>query len=292
MQLGIVSRLFSERPDAVFIFANPRYLSFWWTLIAGRILRIPVFPHGHGIFKKGMLTWPYRCMQSVLLRLCTRYICYTPSVRDAYVRAGFSPRKLVVAENSQKNAFPVVPSSKTGAERDVLFVGRLRDGSNLEWLFEACERLRQEGKDLRLHVIGTGEKDLEFRDLARGKNWITFHGAIYEDADIANISRDCFVGVYPGNSGLSVVHLMSLSLPPVTHNRLEEHNGPEVSYIRHRDNGWLFDRDRPVESLVEGIREIFENTALRKSLQSNAFACYQNLTVPSLAKRFYDAMFS
>ncbi|MFP3759052.1 glycosyltransferase family 1 protein, partial [Cupriavidus sp. SIMBA_020] len=42
MQSRVLTRIVLERPDAVLIFADVRYLSLWLALIAGRAIRVPV----------------------------------------------------------------------------------------------------------------------------------------------------------------------------------------------------------------------------------------------------------
>src|SRR6266852_1534032 len=143
IQWGIAKYIFRERPDAVMIFANPRYLTFWTTLLLGKLLGIPTYAHGHGLFKKHKIDVLYRLMMTALLKLVTSYICYAPIVRQSFIDHGFPDRKLAVAHNSLVNRFPVQPQEKRGDERGILFIGRLRRGSNVQLLVRAMERIRR-----------------------------------------------------------------------------------------------------------------------------------------------------
>src|ERR1700704_2852182 len=62
IQWGVGKYMRRERPDAIMIFGNPRYLSFWTTLVWGRLLRIPTHVHGHGLYKKRHISIFYRFM--------------------------------------------------------------------------------------------------------------------------------------------------------------------------------------------------------------------------------------
>src|SRR6266581_3985345 len=193
IQWGIGKYILRERPDAIIIFANPRYLSFWTTLLLGRLLRIPTYAHGHGLYKKRHIRVPYRVMMSVLLRLVTSYICYAPIVRQSFVDHGFPDQKLSVAHNSLINRFPVRPEEKTGNERGVLFVGRLREGNDMGLLMRVMERIRQsDGIPLTLHVIGTGEGAQQLQKEMTDRPWIVLHGGTYDQERIRAISLDCF----------------------------------------------------------------------------------------------------
>ena len=56
-------------------------------------------------------------------------------------------------------------------------------------------------------------------------SWVHFYGSIYDPDQISKISLKCMVGCYPGNFNY-IVHLMSPSLPPITHDDLPAHQGP------------------------------------------------------------------
>jgi glycosyltransferase involved in cell wall biosynthesis len=287
VQWGVTKHILTQRPHTIFINANPRYFSFWTTLLWARLLRIPVYAHGHGFYRRSRISTLYKIMMSVLLNYVTAYICYAPIVRQAFIDNGFSPDKLAVAHNSLTNAFPVRPEEKTGREQGILFIGRLRAGSNIETLIEVIERIREEDHlPLLLHVIGAGEKAESLRANALHRPWIVMHGEVYDADKIREISLNCFLGCYPGNAGLSVIHMMSLSLPVVTHDDLRAH-GPEPSFIRNGQNGLLYDHGKPEESLGHAIRSLACDRSTLSRMSRSAFAEYQHLSNPSLARRFW-----
>ncbi len=287
LQGGVIGYLVRERPDAVLVFANPRYLSFWLVLISGRILGIPIHAHGHGIFKKRRVGRLYRLMMHALLKLVTRYICYAPVVWQSFTDHGFSAQKLSVAHNSVINPCPVRPEEKTGEEKGVLFVGRLRAGSNVLCLVQVIERLRQaDGLPITLHVIGTGEELTQLQQQAAVRSWLILHGLVYEPERIREISRACYLGCYPGNAGLSVVHMLSLSLPVVVHSDLPSHQGPEPSFVRDGISGVLFDRVNAEESLYEAIKGLSLERGRLARMQRAAFQEYTALVTPPLSTRF------
>jgi len=287
LQAGAVWEVIRRRPDAIIIFGNPWYASFWLTLLVGRLLGIAVLVHGHGLFKHPeagrVRRWTYR----VILVLAARYICYADIVRQSLEDVGLPSRKLAVADNSQQNSHPVPPVEKKGNEPGVLFVGRLRSGSGVGQLVRAVERLRENGHPVTLHVIGDGEELEVLSALARDRPWVVLHGAVYDDATVADISRSCALGCYPGRAGLSVVHLMSLSLPPVVASNLAWHQGPEPSYVVDGWNGYLFDPANP-DGVFEALARAFSNRATLHRTQVNAFETYQRLTSPPLAERIWS----
>jgi len=289
-QRGLLGYISREKPDAIILSANPRQLTFWAAAGCGRWLGIRVYAHGHGPYKKKKIGWAYRGLMKTLLRLVTSYICYAPAVRRSFLDFGFDGEKLVVADNSLMNLRPVCPEEKTGAESGILFIGRLREKSHLERLIAAARRLREDdgmrlSESLTLHVIGGGEQEERLREAARDCPWICFHGELYDEEKIRQISLDCFAGCYPGNAGLSLVHMMSLSLPVVTHDDLHAH-GPEVSFLRDGASGLLYDHANPGPSLYSALRSLADHPERVAGMRQQAFADYLSLTHPSLAERF------
>ena len=289
IQWGVGTYIRRERPNVIMIFGNPRYLSFWTTLLWGRLLRIPVHIHGHGLYKKRRIGTFYHSMMTLLLKLATSYICYAPIVRQSFLDHGFSEQKLSVAHNSLINHSPVQPREKRGDERGILFIGRLREGSNVPLLVRVIERLRRvDGLPLRLHVIGAGEEAQFLQTETSNFPWVVLHGEIYTQEQIREVSLDCFLGCYAGNAGLSVEHLMSLSLPVITHDDLPSHQGPEPSFVRNGVEGLLYDHRTAEESLYQAIKSLATDPLRLARMQHSAFEEYQHLVNPPLSERLWS----
>lgn len=281
-QCGLISAIRKFRPDIVFIQSNVRYLSFWLVLFYCWFRGIPLVGHGQGLYRFQEPGRIRRMIYATHIALSTRYACYTEFSRKS-LEDLVDPRKLVVATNTITNSSPVKWDTKSGAERGVLFLGRLRERSGLDKLIAAIEDVRSRtGEDIILHLVGDGERAADIKALLAGKDWVTAHGAIYDDARIAAISRQCFAGIYPGDAGLSVVHYMSLSLPPIVHDDMRSHMGPEPSYILNGENGFLFSSVAPRDAMASVISYLISNpTALRQG-QKGAFQTYDELGRPGL----------
>ncbi len=288
-QAGILRYLIRERPDVVMFSANPRSISLWITLVAGRILGIPVYAHGHGVGRRTRISWLYRQMMNMLLRLTAGYIAYAPMVRDTFAAHGFPVGKVEVAHNSMINPCPLSPSEKTGSERGVLFLGRLRQDSGVQSLLSAAQRLRHvrhdiAGHDIEVHIVGEGEARRGLQEVYAGSHWVHWHGEVYDPAKIRKISQVCLAGCHPGPAGLSVVHLMSLALPVLVEEGLERH-GPEASLVRDGSNGVRYGAGQPVTRIDEALITIMGDAVRLRQMQTAAYNTYLDLITPSLATR-------
>ena len=285
-QQNVASRIVRERPAAVFLFADVTYISLWLSLILGRLLRVPTVIHGQGLYRyprPGLLrTVGYRAV----VAMSTRYVCYGESSRRSLEQIGCPSKKLDTTSNSVMVARTIDPSEKTGAETGVLFIGRLRDGCNVEILIQAVEVLVSEGNKIVLHIVGDGELGGQLQKAYFGRAHVIWHGAVYDDSEIAEISKACRIGCYPGAAGLSVVHMFGLSLPPVIHDQLHMHMGPEPEYVVPFDTGFLYARDGGADALTVVLRSIWDlSPADLRKVGERAFSKYHQLNSPSLGQR-------
>lgn len=289
-QTGIIKYIFSSKPDAIIIFANLRYFSFWSTLIIAKLFKIKIFPRGHGLFKKNKVSILLKLSYKIIFLLTDSYICYNDFVRNSFINFGFNTDKLAVAENTFVNKYTVLPEQVIPNKKGILFIGRLRTQSNLLLLVQVVEELRnQESADWKLHIIGGGEFEQKIKNEYKDKKWIYFYGSIYDDKKIKEISLNCTIGCYPGNVGLSIVHFFSLSLPVIIHSNLKHHNGPESSYLVDGINGKFFDYNLGKESLKNAIK-FFQNIDNNKmiKMRSDAYHTYERLSNPPLSRKLRD----
>jgi len=291
-QKGLLHHIYQTHPDAILIWANARYLSFWGVLMLGRMLGIPVYPRGHGLVKKKKVGILYRLMYKVILKLSHKYMCYVPSVKESLKPLTKNEEKLVVDYNTLYNGYPVLPDSKSGAESGIFYIGRVRPGCGVDLLVGIVNRLNSgEGFAIKLHIIGDGPLGEFLHQQAALFPWITYYGKEFDQKRISQISKHCRVGCVPGFMGLNVVHMMSLSLPVVSHNRLQEHMGPEPEYIQHGINGWLFNKEHEEQSLENAIRQIWRMPADKlKVTQENAFETYKKLSNPPFHERLLQIL--
>ncbi len=100
----------------------------------------------------------------------------------------------------------------------------------------------------------------------------------------AKFPEACFAGCHPGPAGLSVVHMMSLALPVLVENGLEQH-GPEVSLVEDGNNGVRYGAGQPATRIDEALAMITGDAARLRRMQSAAYNSYLDLITPSLATR-------
>lgn len=286
-QKNIIQKLINIKPDAIIIFANPRYLSFWLLMIVCKIMKIDFYSHGQGLYSYSK---PSRLRSFMYRTMCahsTKYVCYTELSRQTMLAIGGAPEKLITIKNSLQLQTDIDPSLKTYKESGILFIGRLRDGCRIDDLIKAVQICRGKGLIIDLHVIGSGELEYTYKKQYQNINWIHWYGAVHDDYRIAEISKSCRMGCYPGDAGLSVVHLFSLALPPLVHRSIEDHMGPEPSYVIENENGFLFSKQDYKTELASSISSIWSLSPEElRTVAIKAYATYLNLNDPPMGDQF------
>ena len=287
-QRGLLQIFREVKPEAVFFSASPRALSSILLALVARFFSVKVYGHGQGLYRKPNPRYVSIALYKFLILISHRYICYCKLSYDSllpYVKAD----KIAIASNSLHLTETVLPSTKKHVN-GVLFIGRLRESNEIPKLVIAMKALRKEDSTWKLHIIGTGTEEPILRSKFKLDDWIIWHGSIYDESKIKEISLQCSIGCYPGNAGLSVVQYMALSLVPVVHDKLNLHMGPEPSYIKDGVNGRTFRHDLGAAALSEVLISLSRSDEGLRHLAKEAFATYQQLANPSLARRIQLAI--
>jgi glycosyltransferase involved in cell wall biosynthesis len=287
-QSNLVKYIKTIKPDKIFTYANIRNIAYWKLLIYCFLYKIPVYSHTQGPYNKSQLLF-YKISYFLMAKLSTKVLLYTSYSLQKIGELGLSKEKFIVVHNSIVNQYPILPETKDYSHKGIFFIGRLREGSNLDLLCDIVVESRQKYADIECHIIGSGELQEVFIEKYKKYSFIKFYGMVYDQDKIAEISNKCVIGCYPGNAGLSVVHYMSLSLPCLVHDNLMKHQGPEPSYVVDKYNGRLFHYEDK-NHLKQIIKEMLNNTSTIQYYGNNAYKTYIELTEPSYAQRMIDAL--
>lgn len=228
-QSGVLREFFRSGRSAFFIQGNIRFINFWIVILFNSFLRKRLFVHGQGLYRFDNPGLFRRIVYSCMVIFSAYYVCYNDFVRRDLQRKMLFGKifggKLKVVDNLILGDANVLPGPSLG--RDILFIGRVREGSSV---LDFCRSLDASSLDLRLYVVG--ECSVDFTDYKKTE----FMGPIFDSTLLSEIASNCCFGIYPGDSGLSVLHYVRLGLVPVFHSSLSKHMGPEPAYFRGADN--------------------------------------------------------
>jgi glycosyltransferase involved in cell wall biosynthesis len=228
-QVGLLDWLRKQKPDALIVEANPRYLStpaaVRWMHQQGR----PVIGWGLGSSTVGGLRKQKRVS---FLRQFDAMIAYSQRGADEYSALGFPSEKIFVAHNAVSLPPAFKPDNRplTLDHFTILFVGRLQARKRVDSLLKACAQL---DSTLRLIIVGDGPERKNLESLARNVYPSAEFVGARQGAELKPYFLEADLFVLPGTGGLAVQEAMSYGLPVI----VAQGDGTQDDLVR-KENGW------------------------------------------------------
>lgn len=170
--------------------------------------------------------------------------------------------------------------------RDLLFIGRVTRKAELGLLLEAL--MQESCPSVTLDVIGDGDEAEALRrraDFLGLSDRIAWHGAVTDEAQIAEIANRNRLFVYPGSVGLSLIHGLAYGLPAIIHDDRWRHM-PEIAAHRDGRNGSLFQAGN-ADSLANTIAGLLNHPGRLADMSAEAVATTaQTFNTEDMASRF------
>lgn len=236
-------------------FCPGNWLSVFLAKLKGK--KIAFWTHGlygnEGSLKKWVRCKFYSMSDALLL--------YGSHARKLLQDSGFPEGKLYVINNALdfsvqdelfKKLRDVVPVASSEKLR-LIFVGRLTKVKKLHLLLKALKEL-QSIIDVSLDLVGDGIELDNLKTIANDigiSGRVNFHGAVYEEAMLAELIMSADITVSPGNVGLTAMHSLVYGVPVVSHSNASTQM-PEFESIQPGVSGELFD-ENDLNSLVKNI---------------------------------------
>ena len=230
-QDGIVDWLEAQKPDALIVEANPRYLSTRRAIRWMKERHRPVLGWGLGAPRGGNpIEQNFRLN---FLRSLDGVIAYSQRGAGEYRALGLA--RVFVAHNaaSPRPASPppgrIIPLD---GPPTVLFVGRLQSRKRVDILLRACAALPAELQP-RLLIIGDGPAISNLQSLAAEIYPSTEFAGAKHGSELAPYFAVADLFALPGTGGLAVQQAMTHGLPVI----VAQGDGTQDDLVRP-ENGW------------------------------------------------------
>ena len=274
-----------------FILGEPYCLSTWWLAVKLRLFhpsrRLYFWTHGwYG--KESRVT---RLVKKAFFKLAHGVFLYGNHARGLMIAEGFDANRLFVIHNSLDYAGQLALRGSlepTDIYRrhfgnnnpTLIFIGRLTGVKRLDLLLQAAARLKADGLEVNIVMVGDGSERASLEALATelgiaSNCW--FYGACYDDRENAALIYNADVCVAPGNVGLTAMHTMVFGTPVISHNDFKWQM-PEFEAIRPGLTGAFFEKDN-VESLADAIKN-WLNSADRDKVRQECYKEIDTLWTP------------
>jgi glycosyltransferase involved in cell wall biosynthesis len=217
-----------------------------------------------------------------LVRKADGLIVYSAHAKRFYQTRGFDPERIWVAPNSPDTEALEAYGREWARQPDLLAaerrrlspegtpllfqLGRLNRARSVDTLLRALARVRDEGLDCALVVVGDGSERRALEDLAGslGLRHVHFDGAIYDERELARYFLLCDLFVAPGGASMAIKMAMTFGKPVIT-----AEFGLEVHDIVDGVNGFLFPMDDD-GALAARIRQVLGSAEQRSAMSLGA----------------------
>lgn len=261
---------------------------------------LPFLPHNYKLVNwsigfRASYTNPYttdrkhvladRIFQSVLSH-CDATIFYMEKAKEFWKGTTLDMSKVFVAPNTTE----VVPVDiKPEIKKDFLFVGTLYKGKGLDLLLDAFRQVAEkQNLENKLHIVGDGAERKVLEEYVVQHNLsekVIFHGAIYDEKELAKQFARALLCISPTQGGLSVPKSMGYGVPFVT--RKDAITGGEIYHITSGVNGVMYERD---EDLIHILSDACQNPQKYVEMGMKAKVYYYNhATIKHMAQGAMDA---
>jgi glycosyltransferase involved in cell wall biosynthesis len=237
---------------------------------------LPAFtPNRHGRF----ILWGHRYgarpianrLREVVMKRADALLMYGTEHHAQMIAAGVDPARIFVAPNTMD--VPNHQDYAAATKHSILFVGRLQARKRLDLALDSFAAiLAQIPPDIHFDIVGAGEPEAALRAQAAAlgiADRVRFHGAITDDAALAQLFATAIAYVSPGPVGLSVLHSFAYGVPVIT--LRDGYHGPEFHNLAHGDNGLIVERDA---DFAPALQRLITDPALAARLGAAAYRRY------------------
>lgn len=273
--------------QAVIVIGNPNIRATWTMALWSRLTGKKVLFWAHGWLKPE--SWGKARLRNVYFRLAHRVLVYGERAVQLAQRSGFPADRVRVIYNSldweamqpagdQAQAIPRdILRREYGLDphaRILLCTARLTQLCEFPVLLHAAARLRQQGENYQVMLVGDGPERQSLENLSRELSLTTvFAGAVYHEETLARLYRLADVTVSPGKVGLTAIHSLTYGVPVITHGDMDAQM-PEVEAIEPGRSGAFFVKG-DADSLAQAIDDWFTS---RPDSAAVGAACRDRIT--------------
>jgi len=295
-------RLLKE-PYDLYVVGGPYWLTSWVFALLAKIKGKKVATWSHGIY--GRETGLRLLIKVCFYRLFNYHFVYNNRAVELLSQNGVSPRKIANVGNSlhfDKDVQVRKICHKTDEIArhfgnqlpTIIFVGRVTKDKRLDLIIKAMGKLRENGIDINLLVVGKDVDNVNLEETAKKlelEHRLWMYGPCYDETQIGNLFYNSTVCVSPGNIGLTAINSLTFGCPAITHDDLN-YQGPEAEAIISGVTGDFFKRFDVID-LASVIKQWVSPEAIqnRERIQKACFAeINAHWTINSETRAFEHAL--
>lgn len=284
--------------DLVIVNHQNKLLYSQWVLWTSRDFRLGLWGHGRNMQARSPDGLRERFRRWSLSR-ADWYFAYTQITVDAVADTGFPLTRITNLNNTLDTAAPcrdrdsLSPDEVDSLKRDLgiagkpvgLFIGSLYADKRLDFLFEACQRVRQRLPAFQWMIVGDGSEREKVQGWAAAYEWVHWVGARH-GRDKVRYLECADLMLNPGAVGLGIIDSFVHGVPLVTTDC--GIHGPEIAYLRPGENGVMTLND--VAAFAAGVSALLSDPTALTGMRQACLACAREYSLDNMASHFVEGM--
>jgi len=162
-----------------------------------------------------------------------------------------------------------------------LYCGGMYKEKRLDFLLEACIKIREEISDFEMIFIGAGPEDFKINNIAQNNKWIHYLGPKFNNEKVPFFKiSDLFL--MPGLVGLAVLDAFTMQTPLIT-TKYQFHS-PEIEYLENGFNGIITENN--LDIYIQEVIQLFNDNEKLDNLKKGCLESSQYYTVEKMINNF------
>ncbi len=168
-----------------------------------------------------------------------------------------------------------------------LFVGGMYAQKRLDFLIDACRRIREQVPDFEMLFIGAGPDAPRVQEAARRHAWMRYVGVRLGPDAVPYFMLSKLL-LMPGLVGLAVLDALALEVPLVT--TAVPFHSPEIAYLRAGHNGVMVEDADDAQAFADAVTALLLDEVARRRLMAGCRHDAPQYTVETMAERFAEGI--
>jgi len=227
------------------------------------------------------------------------WFSYTSLSSSIIHASGFSSNKITTLNNAiDDSELSIAKQALTSADilriksglniksdSVAIYCGGMYAEKRIDFLLDACEKIRQKTPDFQIIFIGDGPDHLLIKNAAVKHEWIHYLGKITGAERVPYFLMSQLL-LMPGLVGLVVLDSFVLETPIVTTD-VDLHS-PEISYLKNNKNGLMVRDD--LDDYVDAVVDVFSSSNKLLTLKQGCIASTKLYSLDNMVSNFSNGI--
>lgn len=233
-----------------------------------------------------------------LLRKCNWWFAYTDGVKKLLIEKNYPESNITVLQNAidtrgLKKFYSDITANEINSLKDQLgitgnktgiFCGAMYPGKNLDFILEACHKIKKEVADFHMIFIGSGIESPKVIEASKAYTWIHYVGTKF-GADRVIYFKLSVIQLMPRLIGLAILDSFAMETPIITTNN--PYHGAEFDYLENGINGLISEDD--IDDYSSMVIDVLKNEGYQK-LISGCKISAEKYTVEAMVENFKNGI--